>query len=258
MGDSTGLGDRMKGYEAAARMVLPQRTYTVIRVDGRAFHTYMRGARKPFDDEFMAAMDRVAEALCTEVGGAAFAYTQSDEVSVLATDFAAPGTEPWFGGVVAKQVSVAAAVATAELNAQRPGKRALFDARVFTVPDAVEAANYFLWRQRDAVRNSVSMAAQACFSQRRLHGVSVGGMRQLLLDEAGVDWGAYPEGCKRGRVALRRSGMRETTWVDRRTGVTNTAVVERSWWISEAAPEFSAAADGWLATRIPSPGRVRE
>jgi tRNA(His) guanylyltransferase len=250
--DSTALGDRMKAYEAVHRAVLPRRTYTLLRLDGRSFHSYLRGCERPFDEAFMADMDATAEALCAEVSGAAFAYTQSDEISILITDFAALGTQPWFGGVVAKVLSVSASLATAVLNERRPGKRALFDARVFTVSDPVEVANYFIWRQRDAVRNSISMAAQARFSHKRLHGVSSGGMQELLFTEAGINWNDYPAGCKRGRVAVRQVGERPVEYVDKRTqeAVTTTAV--RSWWETTAAPDFTAEPGGWLAGAIPA------
>jgi tRNA(His) 5'-end guanylyltransferase len=249
--DSTSLGDRMKRHEAAYRAVLPRRTYTVIRVDGRAFHSYLRGAEKPFDEAFMTDMDTVAEALCQEITGSVFAYTQSDEVSVLVIDFASEQTEPWFGGVVAKQLSITAALATAVLNERRPG-RALFDSRVFTLSDPVEVANYFLWRQRDAVRNSISMAAQAHFSHRRLHGVSTGGMQELLWSEAGVNWNDYPDGCKRGRVAVRRTGERPVEYVDKRTKQTVHTTAMRSWWETAAAPHFTTEPGSWLADVIPT------
>ncbi|MFB6563496.1 MULTISPECIES: tRNA(His) guanylyltransferase Thg1 family protein [unclassified Streptomyces] len=251
MSDNTPLGDRMKRYEAVHRAVLPRRTYTLLRVDGRAFHTYMRGAARPFDEAFMADMDAVAEALCAEIAGAQFSYTQSDEISILHTDFDSPGTEPWFGGVVAKQLSVAASLATAVLNERRPGKRALFDARLFTISDPIEVANYFLWRQRDAVRNSISMAAQAHFPHERLQGVSSGGLQELLWSQAGVNWNEYPDGCKRGRVAVRLTGERETAYVDRRTGREETTTAVRSWWETSAAPHFTTSSEGWLAATIP-------
>ncbi|SES03634.1 tRNA(His) guanylyltransferase Thg1 family protein [Streptomyces qinglanensis] len=252
MKDNTPLGDRMKDYEAVTRAVLPRRTHTLLRVDIRAAHTYLRGAQRPFDDQFMAAMDAVAEALCTEITGSVFAYTQSDEISVLYTDFATPTTQPWFGGILAKQTSMAAALATAVLNEQRPGKRALFDARVFTIPDPVEVANYFLWRQRDAVRNSISMAAQAHFSHKRLHGVNSGSMQELLWSEAGINWNEYPDGCKRGRLVTRHSRERTIEYVDRRTGQPSATTAVRSWWRATAAPHFTTAPDGWLAQTIPA------
>lgn len=250
MTDSTALGDRMKRYEAAHRATLPRRTYTLLRVDGRAFHTYLRGCAKPFDETFMTDMNTVAEALCAEITGSVFAYTQSDEISILVTDFASEHTEPWFGGVVAKQLSISAALATAVLNERRPG-RALFDSRVFTISDPVEVANYFLWRQRDAVRNSISMAAQAHFSHKRLHGVSGGGMQELLWSEAGVNWNDYPDGCKRGRVTVRRTGERPVEYVDRRSGETVRTTAVRSWWETEAAPRFTTEHGSWLAQVVP-------
>lgn len=251
MSDSTTLGDRMKLYEATTRHLLPRRTHSLIRVDVRAAHTYLRGATKPFDETFMADMDAVAEALCTEITGAVFAYTQSDEISLLVTDFASEHTEPWFGGVIAKQVSISAALATAVLNERRPG-RALFDSRVFTISDPVEVANYFMWRQRDAVRNSISMAAQAHFSHNRLHGVSSSGMQELLWAEVGVNWNDYPDGCKRGRVAVRETGERPVEYVDRRSNETVSTTALRSWWETSAAPHFTTELGGWLAERIPA------
>lgn len=36
------LGDRIKSqYEDRTRIALPRRTYTIIRVDGKAFHTFL-------------------------------------------------------------------------------------------------------------------------------------------------------------------------------------------------------------------------
>lgn len=252
MTDHSTLGDRMKRQEAAYRSVLPRRTYTIIRVDGRAFHSYLRGARRPYDDGFMADMDAVARALCEEVTGSAFAYTQSDEISVLVSDFATPQTQAWFGGTIAKQVSITAALATAVLNERRPfGRRALFDSRVFTLADPVEVASYFLWRQQDAVRNSIAMTAQAHFSHHRLHGLSTGEMQELLFTEADVNWNEQPDGFKRGRVAVRVSGERETTYTDRRTDTEHTVTALRSWWESSPAQHFTTAPNDWLAAHIP-------
>ena len=252
MSDKTALGDRMKRHEAAYRSVLPRRTYCLLRLDVRAAHSYLRGAAKPFDAQVMTDMDQVAEALCTEITGSVFAYTQSDEISILVTDFATEQTEPWFGGVTAKWLSISAALATAVLNERRPGHRALFDARVFTLSDPVEVANYFLWRQRDAVRNSISMAAQAHFSHRRLHGVSTGQMQELLWAEAGINWNDYPNGCKRGRIAVRRTGERPVEYVDRRTEQPVKTTAVRSWWETSPAPHFTTEAGSWLAETVPA------
>ncbi|MCI3277592.1 tRNA(His) guanylyltransferase Thg1 family protein [Streptomyces cylindrosporus] len=251
MTSHTALAERMKRHEAAHRSVLPRRTYTLLRVDGRSFHSYLRGAQKPFDTEFMADMDAVAEALCGEITGSVCAYTQSDEISVLVTDFAVENTEPWFGGVTAKWLSLSAALATAVLNERRPGARALFDARVFTLSDPVEVANYLIWRQRDTVRNSIAMAAQAHFSHKRLQGVSAGGMQELLWSEAGVNWNDYPDGAKRGRITVRKSGQRLVTYTDKRTQQRNATMALRSWWETSPAPRFTTEPGSWLSQTIP-------
>jgi tRNA(His) 5'-end guanylyltransferase len=250
--DSTDLGDRMKRAEAVYRQAMPRRTYSILRVDGRSFHSYLRGCKRPFDMEFMADMDAVAEALCAEITGAVLAYTQSDEISVLFSDFGSAATEPWFGGVQAKQLTIAASLATAVLNERRPGRRALFDARVFTLSDPVEVANYLIWRQRDAVRNSISMAAQAKYSPKQLHQVNTGQMQELLWQDHRINWNDYPVGCKRGRTTVRQVGEREVTYTDKRTQEQHTVMATRSWWETAGAERFTAEPDGWLAGIIPA------
>lgn len=258
--DTTALGDRMKAYEAATRLTLPRRTYTIVRVDGRAFHSLLRRAEKPFDAAFMRAMELTAVALCREMSGTAFAYTQSDEISVLLADFGSVHAEPWFGGTVQKMASLAASVATAEFALARAadsdgwsvlGLRATFDARVFTVPDPVEVANYFVWRQRDCLRNSVSMAAQAHFSAKRLHGLNGSQMQELLWQEKGVNWSQYPDGVKRGRICQRVTAEEQVTYTDKRTEEEKTVPAVRSVWVTSAAPNFTAQPGSFLAEVIP-------
>ena len=157
------LGTRMKTqYEQRTRTWLPRRTYTIIRLDGKAFHTFTRGMERPYDERFMNAMDYTAMHLCLEIQGAVMAYVQSDEISILLTDFDKITTDAWFDGQVQKMVSVSASMATAFFNeyinhdVQRMDhKRAFFDARIFTIPDPVEVENYFVWRQKDALLWSI-------------------------------------------------------------------------------------------------------
>jgi tRNA(His) guanylyltransferase len=234
------LGTRMKErYELRARQYLPRRTYTVLRLDGRAFHTYTRDLQRPFDAGLRDDLVRVAWYLCREVSGAALAFCQSDEISLVVTDFATPHTEAWFDGNVQKMVSIAAGVAAARFNELRPGKVAVFDARAFTIPDPIEVENYLIWRQRDATRNSITAAAQAHFSHRELQGKTGDEMRKLLWRERGVDWDAYPTWFKRGTLLTPRVTTEPVTWVDQRTGETRVAeVVERRTWAVEEPPTF--------------------
>src|SRR5512137_2136173 len=114
------LGDRMKGqYEDRTRYSLPRRTFTIIRLDGKAFHTYTRGLKKPFDGDLFADIDTAIINMLPEIQGAVFAYTQSDEISVLLTDFATTQTDAWFDGNLQKMCSVAASIMTAQFNAAR-------------------------------------------------------------------------------------------------------------------------------------------
>lgn len=243
-GDS--LGDRMKSYEAVTRAVLLPHSYTILRVDGRAFHAYLRNAERPYDLSFTADMRAVAADLCREVSGTVFAYGQSDEISLLLSDIG-PQAQPWFGGTVQKMASVAAGIATASLITQRGSKgRPHFDARVFTLPSETEVGNYFLWRQRDAVRNSVSMAAQAKFSPTQLHGVNSDQAQDMLFREFGINWNDYPDVCKRGYVVTRHVREGEVTYTDKRTGEEHTTVAARTYWEAEAAPHFVVGV-GFLA-----------
>lgn len=209
MNDS--LGDRMKDqYEDRTRWMLPRRTWTVVRCDGKAFHSFTRGCLKPFDEWLNNAMVGGAMALVREAQGAKFCFLQSDEISVVLTDFDRIETQAWFDGNAQKIVSVAASVVTAGFNhsyprrapANQDQKPAIFDARVFTIPDPVEVENYFIWRQKDAIRNSVQSLAQAHFSAKQLHGAKQGDML-ALLEERGIKWEESPINVQRGTVILR-------------------------------------------------------
>lgn len=206
------LGTRMKTqYEMRTRTYLPRRTYTILRLDGKAFHTYTRKCTRPYDGALVSAMDDTTRALCEQIQGVVFAYVQSDEMSLLLQDFAKIETDAWFDGQVQKMVSISASIASAEFNHIRDYDKAaglisdlqhphlaLFDARVFTIPDKTEVANYFIWRQKDATRNSLQMLAQHYFSSKELHGKSQADIHDMLHG-VGVNWNNQPAKFKRGR-----------------------------------------------------------
>jgi tRNA(His) 5'-end guanylyltransferase len=252
------LGDRMKDqYENRARQMLPRRTYTIVRLDGKAFHTYTRGLERPFDPQLMADMAQTTQFLCQNISGAVLGYTQSDEISLLLTDFATPKTEAWFDGNVQKVVSVSASLATAQFNLLRPGKMAFFDSRTFTIPDPVEVANYFVWRQKDATRNSISMAAQAHFSQKQLHAKSSGEMQEMLWAERGVNWNDYDPRFKLGTAIFAEQVTAPVSYVDKRMGQRcTTESVSRRVWRMDAAPNFTQC-DGRAFMDSTIPGMPR-
>jgi tRNA(His) 5'-end guanylyltransferase len=244
------LGDRMKSnYEDRTRISLPRRGYTIIRIDGKAFHTYTKGLRRPFDFDLIDDMDETAAYLCKNIMGAKFAYVQSDEISILITDFEDEGTQAWFDNNLQKMASVSASMATAIFNKLRMDrylknlhvierksvtdkryetepKLAMFDARVFQIPQRVEVENYFIWRQQDATRNSISSVAQSLYSPKQLHGVKTDGMQELIF-QAGTNWNDFSAREKRGGI-IRKI---EKTFVKKDTTVkesVNTVVIPES------------------------------
>lgn len=110
------LGDRMKAYENISRTYLTRRIPVIIRLDGKAFHTFTRGLEKPFDKILMSVMQQTMKRLCEEVQGCVFGYTQSDEINLVLTDYATIQTDAWFGYNIQKMASVAASIATVEFN----------------------------------------------------------------------------------------------------------------------------------------------
>lgn len=233
------LGDRMKGYENAYRLYLPRRLPVIIRIDGRAFHTFTRGFQKPFDEVLMTAMQLTAKKLCEEVSGCKLAYVQSDEISLLVTNDDALETQAWFDNNLQKLVSLCASIATLEFNKafnvydwdwykslleehcceekgskvipnhladiadhhQKAYEKATFDARAFILPQE-EVCNYFIWRQQDAVRNSIQMVAQSLYSHNELQGKNSSDLQELIHAK-GVNWNDYPIQCKRGACVVR-------------------------------------------------------
>lgn len=110
------LGDRMKRYETVPRNFLTRRVPVIIRLDGKAFHTFTRGMEKPFDPVLTKAMQETMKYLCENIQGCVLGYTQSDEITLVLTDYATIDTDAWFGYNVQKMTSVAASMATQAFN----------------------------------------------------------------------------------------------------------------------------------------------
>ena len=185
------LGNRMKGYENVTRNYLTRRMPVIIRLDGICFHTFTKGFDKPFDELLWTTMAQTAQYLCKEVQNCVFAYTQSDEISLVLIDYYNLNTDVWFGNNIQKICSVAAAKASVYFNDalfinalnefnvsidenRRTflknifNRKAFFDARCFNIPRE-EVLNYFIWRQKDCQKNSVSAIAQYYFSNKELY-----------------------------------------------------------------------------------------
>lgn len=215
------LGDRMKMYEGLQSPRLMPRVPLLIRVDGKAFHTFTRHMDRPWDRRLVRAMQDTARGLCEQIPGATMGYVQSDEVSILVTDWKKYNTQGWFDYKLQKVVSVAASIATAAFNysmdmaeagaaivegrdyAPPLCKRlALFDARAWSLPRH-EVNNYFLWRQQDATRNSVQMLARAHFSHTQCHSKNNSELQDMLVRERNINWNDTPTHLKRGACVIK-------------------------------------------------------
>jgi len=268
------LSNRMKQcYEDKTRYYLPQRTYTICRIDGKAFHrfTKQRDFERPFSDEFMGLMDATARALCGEIDGARLAYVQSDEISLLLTDFQNRGTEAWFNGNVQKIASVTASIATRVFNDHliRVSLEdfndaeslmygdfvfAAFDSRVFTIDDPFEVQNYFRWRVSDCVRNSVQMLGQANYSHKQLHNVSCGRMKEMLVAEKGIDWNECPDRHKYGAIIARVDVEKPVRFFHKKLKqwVVTEPVTRHEWQTIEGV--LPPSGNEWLTPYIPVDG----
>ena len=176
----------------------------IIRLDGKAFHTFTKGCQKPFDQNIIDAMAATAKYLQKNIQGCELAYVQSDEISLFLKDYSQLETEAWFDYNVQKLCSVSASMASVAFTcaynkhamSMSGVKPAFFDARCFNIPKE-EVANYFLWRFNDWVRNSISMLAQAHFSHKELHGKSQVDMHEMLHTK-GINWNDCTEQQKNG------------------------------------------------------------
>ena len=238
---------RMKEqYEDRYRFLLPRRSYTIIRVDGRAFHTWTRGMERPYSCPLMKAMDLTALELCREISGARLGYVQSDEISVLLTDFDMIDTQAWFDNNLQKLCSISASVATAAFNCYWTDKRpAHFDSRVFQIPDPIEVENYFVARQKDAVRNSVAMLAQHYCSHKELHGVSNEKMHDKI-HEHGDNWNNHPGRFKQGAAIAKQP---QPAYV-KETKIGPVNIPEHDEWAIVETPIFTKERE-WLSSRVP-------
>lgn len=188
-----GIGERMKtNYENRYRVRLTRRTPAIIRLDGKAFHTLTKHFEKPFDFHFINSMNGTARVLCNEIQNAKCAYVQSDEISILLIDYDSLQTEAWFDYNLQKMVSVSAGLASANflLFMRYFGLEYIdapcFDSRTFNIPRE-EVCNYFIWRQKDWIRNSVHMYASSFYSHKQLNKKKQEDMHEML-HEKGKNW----------------------------------------------------------------------
>lgn len=209
------LDDRMKFYEQQESKRLMPLLPACARLDGKSFHSFCSGLARPYDVRLATLMMDVTEFLvqetCANIG-----YTQSDEITLIwnATDYR---SQIFMDGRIHKMVSILAALASSRFNfflpTRIPEKQHLmpvFDCRVWNVPNLEEAANLLLWRESDATKNSISMAARTVFSHNELLNKHGNEMQEMLWQK-GINWNDYPDFFKRGTYFARKTVTRAYT-----------------------------------------------
>lgn len=232
------LAKRMKKYEHNARFHLLDGLPILVRIDGKNFSNYTKGMKKPFDEKLAKAFWETCKYLGEKVPGCRVIYHQSDEISLFLNYYESLDADGWFDNNIQKLASVLASYATAKFNEEIhkyfPEKDfAIFDARVWALPEK-EVTNYFIWRQRDATKNSISMVAQSKFSQNELQGLKGNELQDKLFTECGINWNDLPVWQKRGMCIVKTKEPKEVIHEG------ETIVVERNTWKEdEKTPIFS-------------------
>lgn len=262
------LGIRMKTfYEQIPKTKLMRRTPVIIRIDGKAFHTFTRGFQRPFDDVLIKTMQETTKYLCENIQGCVLGYTQSDEISLVLVDYQRFETSAWFDYEVQKCCSIAASMATMAFNKyfmfefeefnrwvyegnptddekrlndvyyKAMCKGAMFDARLFNIPKE-EVTNCIYWRQLDASRNSIQMVGQANFSHKELQNKSCNDIQDMLMTQKGINWNDFPTYQKRGTCVVRNKIILESNDVTETVTLRDITKSENEWIIDNDIPIF--------------------
>ena len=254
------LGKRMKiFYEQIPKTKLMRRTPVAIRIDGKAFHSFTRGFKRPFDEVLIQSMQDTMQYLCENIQGVILGYHQSDEITLILQDYKRFNTSAWFDYEVQKICSISASMATMSFNRffaenirgyeidmeskntpddmykqyliykKAIDKGAMFDSRCFNIPKE-EVTNLIYWRQLDATRNSIQMVGQANFSQKELQNKSCNEIQDMLMTQKGINWNNLPAYQKRGSCCIKETYTNiETTYKD--LMYTEFATTTRTRWI---------------------------
>jgi tRNA(His) 5'-end guanylyltransferase len=230
------LGNRMKEYyENIPKTKLMRRCPVILRIDGKAFHTFARGLQKPFDEVLVKTMQETMKYLCENIQGCVLGYTQSDEITLVLVDYKKITSQAWFDYEVQKMCSIAASMTTMAFNKffrdnvgdylyenydeqyladyietlqNAVDKGAMFDCRCFNIPKE-EVTNCIYWRQLDASRNSIQMVGQANFSHKELQNKSCNDIQDMLMVQKGINWNDLPIYQKRGSCCVRNHMISE-------------------------------------------------
>ena len=267
----------MKTYENVTRNYLTCRMPVIIRLDGKSFHSFTRGFKKPFDDILVETMQQTMKYLCENIQGCVLGYTQSDEITLVLIDYQNRDSCAWFDNNIQKIASVSASMATMAFNKfftenvsqwmvtiypvnsnreekyllkdfalrdkyiNAAKKGAMFDSRVFNIPKE-EVVNCLIWRQQDATRNSIQSVGQANFSDKQLNGKNQNDIQDMLMLEKGINWNDYPTHLKRGSCCIKKEELINVE-KSAEEGIIFIATTRNKWVIDTEIPIFTQNKD---------------
>ena len=275
------LETRMKTfYEMIPKTKLMRRCPVAIRIDGKAFHTFTRGFKKPFDEVLIKSMQETMKYLCENIQGCVLGYTQSDEITLILVDYKKLTSSAWFNYEVQKLCSIAASMATMAFNRvfiknvadfrhehgypnadctkyehlintydKAINLGAMFDARCFNVPKE-EVTNLCYWRQDDASRNSIQMVGQANFSHKELHKKSRNDIQDMLMTQKGINWNDLPTYQKRGSCCVRNKIVIESDGVTADVHLRDFSKSENEWIIDTEIPIFKGEGRAYIDSLV--------
>ena len=220
--ENDSLGDLMKSYEARGTSAKAMKGLPLLaRLDCRSFHSFTKGLKRPYDERLSKCMIETTKFLVEETH-ACVGYTQSDEISLAWFVDAKGDSEYLFDGKFSKLNSVLAALASVKFMKlilehvpEKAMQTPVFDCRTWQVPTLDLAADAFLWREFDATKNSISMAAHAYFPHKSLQGLNGSEKQERLWAEKGINWNDYPIFFKRGTYVQRVAKERELSEEER-------------------------------------------
>lgn len=280
------LGIRMKeNYENRSKTKLIRRMPVAIRIDGKAFHSFTRGFKRPFDDVLIKTMQETTKYLCENIQGCVLGYTQSDEITLILVDYSKLDSQAWFDYEVQKLTSISASMATMAFNkffrknlieenylfttefledgdfnpnykneellelwtvhSRAIDRGAMFDSRCFNIPKE-EVTNLIYWRQLDASRNSIQMVGQANFSHKQLHGKSCNDIQDMLMLEKGINWNDFPIYQKRGTCIVKNVVIVEKEFDGLVSAKYKTNAPTESWIIDTEIPIFKGEGRNYI------------
>ena len=236
--DKDSLGNRQKTYEAVYKQTLVQKAPIVIRIDGKAFHSFTKKMAKPFDDLIIDTMQKTMLELCKDLATCKFGYTQSDEITLVCICDDVIRTEGLFKYKAQKIISIVASKTTKYFNKifyenmqkleNNPKEyknvvdiniyknklfEAEFDCRVMNIPEW-DVINNIIWRQQDATRNSIQMLGQAYFTQKELEKKNCSEIMDKLMNEKNINWNNLEIYKKRGSCCYRKENdKKRKKWI---------------------------------------------